>query len=180
MREQEILQLYLEDVYQHDGIWVFDLNENHPDKRLKTPQSKRLVPLHSDLIDLGLIDLWEPKKTNLKDKRLFEDANVASDGTYSSTFSKWFSRYLTNIGIKTAKTSFHSLRHNMKDGFRNSGASVELAENFMGRSTGTTGEAYGSGHSVLSLHDALHKIKFTDQIAILKSRGKQIKSDLHI
>ncbi len=175
MRLQEILQLYLEDVYQHDGLWVFDLNENHPDKNLKTPQSKRLVPIHSDLIELGLIDLWEEKKTNLKDKRLFEDANVASDGTYSSTFSKWFSRYLTNIGIKTAKTSFHSLRHNMKGGFRNSGASDELAENFMGRSTGTAGEAYGSGYSVQSLHDALHKIKFTTQIAVVKTQGEVIK-----
>jgi integrase len=175
MRLQEILQLYLEDVYQHDGLWVFDLNENHPDKNLKTPQSKRLVPIHSDLIAMGLIDLWEKKKTNLKDKRLFEDAKVASDGTYSSTFSKWFSRYLTNIGIKTAKTSFHSLRHNMKDGFRNSGASDELAENFMGRSTGTTGEAYGSGYSVQSLHDALHTIKFTTQIAVLKTQREVIK-----
>jgi integrase len=175
MRLQEILQLYLEDVYQHDGLWVFDLNKNHPDKRLKSPQSKRLVPIHSDLIELGLIDLWEKKKTNLKDKRLFEDAKVASDGTYSSTFSKWVSRYLTNTGIKTAKTSFHSLRHNMKDGFRNSGASDELAENFMGRSTGTTGEAYGSGYSVQSLHDALHKIKFTTQIAVLKTQREVIK-----
>jgi len=175
MRLQEILQLYLEDVYQHDGLWVFDLNENHPDKNLKSPQSKRLVPIHSDLIELGLIDLWEKKKTNSKDKRLFEDAKVASDGTYSSTFSKWFSRYLTNIGIKTAKTSFHSLRHNMKDGFRNSGASDELAENFMGRSTGTTGEAYGSGYSVQSLHDALHTIKFTTQIAVLKTQREVIK-----
>jgi integrase len=175
MRLQEILQLYLEDVYQHDGLWIFDLNENHPDKHLKTPQSKRLVPIHSDLIELGLIDLWEKKKADSNDKRLFEDAKVASDGTYSSTFSKWFSRYLKNMGIKTAKTSFHSLRHNMKDGFRNSGASDELAENFMGRSTGTTGEAYGSGYSVESLHDALHKIKFTTQVAVLKNQREVIK-----
>ena len=142
---------------------------------MKTPQSKRLVPIHSDLVELGLIDVWEKKKADSNDKRLFEDAKVASDGTYSSTFSKWFSRYLKNMGIKTAKTSFHSLRHNMKDGFRNSGASDELAENFMGRSTGTTGEAYGSGYSVQSLHDALHTIKFTTQIAVLKTQREVIK-----
>jgi len=63
----------------------------------------------------------------------------------------------------------------MKDGFRNSGASDELAENFMGRSTGTTGEAYGSGYSIQSLHDALHKIKFTTQVSVLKNRGEVIK-----
>ena len=160
MREQEILQLYLEDVYQHDGIWVFDLNENHPDKRLKTPQSKRLVPLHSHLIDLGLIDLLEQRIAELKTGRFFDDIRMASDGTYSGNFSKWFSRYLVNIGIKNAKTSFHSFRHNMKDAFRNAGESDELAENFMGRATGTTGEAYGSGFSVERLHTALHKLQF--------------------
>jgi hypothetical protein len=63
----------------------------------------------------------------------------------------------------------------MKDGFRNSGASDELAENFMGRSTGTTGEAYGSGYSVQSLHDALHTIKFATQIAVLKTQREVIK-----
>ena len=136
------------------------MNTNHTDKRLKTPQSKRLVPVHKDLIKLGLIDFWQMKQTTKESKRLFEDALLANDGTYSSTFSKWFSRYLKNIEIKTDKTSFHSLRHNMKDFFRQVGESDELTENFMGRSTGSTGEAYGSGFSVERFNEALHKINF--------------------
>ncbi len=168
MRLQEVLQLYLEDIYQHDNIWVFDLNTNHQDKSLKTPQSKRLVPIHSDLLALGFLDLLEGKISSKKSKRLFEDTKPASDGSYSSTFSKWFSRYLKNINVKTDKTSFHSFRHNIKDGFRDVGESDELAENFVGRSTGTNGESYGSGFSVSRLHEALHKIKFTEQIGVLK------------
>ena len=157
MRMQEILQLYVTDVYQKDEIWVFDLNEYHEDKKLKSPQSKRLVPIHKDILDLGFKDFVADKKS----ERLFEDAAMASDGTYSSTFSKWFSRYLSNINIKTDKTSFHSLRHNMKDFFREVGESDELAENFLGRSTGTTGEAYGGGFSLQRYDEALHKIRFT-------------------
>ena len=160
MREQEILQLYVEDVRQYDNTWVFDLNLNHPDKRLKTIQSKRLVPLHEDLIYLGFLSFLESRTKEDAKGRLFSDAPMAVDGTYSSTFSKWFSRYLKKIGIKTDKTSFHSFRHNIKDGFRNSGCSDELAENFVGRSTGTTGEAYGQGFSVARLHEALHRIEF--------------------
>jgi len=166
MREQEILQLYKEDIYDKDGIWVFDLNTSHEDKRLKTQQSKRLVPIHAELISLGLLDLLKQKQANGASPRFFEDARLASDGTYSSTFSKWFSRYLKNITIKTDKTSFHSLRHNMKDFFRQIEESDELAENFMGRSTGSTGEAYGSGFSVERFSEALHKIKFTDILKI--------------
>jgi hypothetical protein len=100
--------------------------------------------------------------------RFFEDAPLANDGTYSSTFSKWFSRYLENIEIKTDKTSFHSLRHNMKDFFRHIEESDELAENFMGRSTGSTGEAYGSGFSLERFSEALHKIKFSDILKLRK------------
>ena len=160
MREQEILQLYIEDVRKYENIWVFDLNLNHPDKKLKTVQSKRLVPLHEDLISLGFLSFLESRTKQDAKGRLFSDAPMAADGTYSSTFSKWFSRYLMNIGTKTDKTSFHSFRHNTKDGFRNSGCSDELAENFVGRSTGTTGEAYGQGFSVARLHEALHRIEF--------------------
>ena len=163
MRLQEILQLYHQDVYQKESIWVFDLNENHKDKTLKTSQSHRLVPVHKDLIKLGLLDFIESHKGN---KRVFEDASLANDGTYSSTFSKWFSRYLEKVELKTAKTSFHSFRHNLKDFFRQTGESDELAENFMGRTTGTTGEAYGSGFSVQRLNEAIQKISFEDYVSL--------------
>ena len=159
---QEILQLYIVDIYKTNEIWIFDLNENHEDQRLKTPQSKRLVPLHRDLLNLGFIEFVETRRS----ERLFTDAKASSDGTYSSTFSKWFSRYLRSIGLKTDKTSFHSLRHNMKDFFRQTGESDELAENFMGRTTGTTGEAYGSGFSVQRLNEAIQKISFEDYISL--------------
>ena len=161
MRLQEILQLYVEDVYSQDGIWVFDLNLNHEDQRLKSPHSRRLVPLHPYLIKLGILEHLKIRKATGKSQRLFPDAKIASDGTYSSTFSKWFGRYLKNINIKTDKTSFHSLRHNVKDLFRQSGESDELAENFVGRSTGSTGEAYGSGFTAERLQEALNKLNYT-------------------
>ena len=168
MRMQEILQLHLEDIYQKEGIWVLDLNTNHHDKRLKSPQSKRLVPLHKKLVELGFLKFVEDKRAASNSPRLFDDAKLANDNTYSSTFSKWFSRHLEKLGIKTDKTSFHSLRHNLKDSFREAGESDELAENFMGRSTGSTGEAYGSGFSIKKQHQAINKIKF-NQIIIRDS-----------
>ncbi|MAV25539.1 MAG: hypothetical protein CMQ05_05410, partial [Gammaproteobacteria bacterium] len=88
MRMQEILQLYVADVYQTNNIWLFDLNENHKDQKLKSPQSKRLVPIHHNLLDLDFLEFLRSKGSG----RLFEDAPLASDGTYSSRFSKWFSR----------------------------------------------------------------------------------------
>ena len=156
MRMQEILQLYVVDVYQTRDIWVFDINQNHSDQKLKNQQSKRLVPIHDGLIDMGFLEFLKTRKS----ERLFEDAKLSNDKTYSHSFSKWFSRYMSHIGIKTKKTSFHSLRHNVKDFFRQIGESDELSENFMGRTTGTTGEAYGSGYSIERYHSAINKINF--------------------
>lgn len=159
MREQEILQLHCEDLIQYKGIWVFSVNSLHEDKRLKTPQSERRVPIHIDLIELGLLKHLENQRSR-GHHRLFPDAAMSCDGTYSSTFSKWFSRYLSNIGIKTKKTCFHSLRHNIKDNFRNAGESDELSEHFCGRKTGSTAERYGSAYSVKRFYEALHKLQF--------------------
>lgn len=159
MREQEILQLHCEDLIQYKGIWVFSVNSLHEDKRLKTPQSERRVPIHIDLIELGILEHLENQRSR-GHRRLFPDAAMSCDGTYSSTFSKWFSRYLTNIGIKTKKTCFHSFRHNIKDNFRNAGESDELSEHFCGRKTGSTAERYGSAYSIERFHEALHKLQF--------------------
>ena len=114
--------------------------------------------MHDDLLETDFLEFLKSKKS----ARLFDDAPLSSDGTYSTTFSKWFSRYLSNIDIKTDKTSFHSLRHNMKDFFRQIGESDELSENFMGRTTGSTGEAYGSGFSIERYHSAVNKINFDE------------------
>ena len=119
------------------------------------------MPIHDKLVQMGLHEFWE-KKQQSGHQKLLGDPPLASDGTYSSIFSKWFSRYLTNLGIKTDKTSFHSLRHNVKDFFRQVGESDELSENLMGRSTGSTGEAYGSGFSVERSNEALQKINLDE------------------
>ncbi len=46
MRQNEIAQLYLDDIRQDHDTWVFDINANTPDKHIKTKNSKRLVPMH--------------------------------------------------------------------------------------------------------------------------------------
>ena len=170
MRLQEILQLYVEDVYQANGVWVLDLNTNHDDKKLKTDQSKRVIPIHDDLVTAGLIEFRNRREGN-ESQRLFPDALLSGDGTYSSTFSKWFGRYLKKIDIKTDKTSFHSFRHNTKDFFRAAEISDELSEHYLGRLTGKTGEAYGSGHNVESFAKAVAKIKFSDYLDVNILKG---------
>ncbi len=106
-RLEEICQLHLEDIRQDHGVWVFDINDKE-EKKLKNRSSERLVPIHLELINLGLLEFADVlrKKGNL---RLFPELKQQRDG-YGQTVSKWFGRYKKRCGIGEGKT-FHSFRH---------------------------------------------------------------------
>jgi integrase len=107
-RLNELCQLYLDDLYQIEGLWVFDFNEDL-DKKLKTPSSKRIIPIHAMLIDLGLIEY----AANLRKKghvRLFPELKKGRDG-YGTSASKWFGRYRHKYGVSHDLKDFHSFRH---------------------------------------------------------------------
>lgn len=106
-RLEEICQLHLGDIRQEDGVWVFDINDNH-EKNLKTLSSVRLIPIHPQLITLGLLDHVNQLEAK-GELRLFPELRQRRDG-YGQTVSKWFQRYKVRCGIEEGKT-FHSFRH---------------------------------------------------------------------
>lgn len=55
-RLNEISQLELDDIQQKEGIWYFNMNDEGDDKRLKTAAAKRLVPIHNELLILGILE----------------------------------------------------------------------------------------------------------------------------
>ena len=63
MRLNEICSLYLDKIIQKSGNhrekrWCFNISEekHRPDKKLKTQSSRRIIPIHDTLIDLGLVE----------------------------------------------------------------------------------------------------------------------------
>ncbi|WP_167496448.1 site-specific integrase [Desulfopila sp. IMCC35006] len=106
-RLEEICQLHLEDIRQEDGVWVFDINDKN-EKRLKNMSSERLVPIHPQLMDLGLID-YAKFLQGKGEARLFPELQQRRDG-YGQTVSKWFGRYKERLGFGKGQT-FHSFRH---------------------------------------------------------------------
>jgi len=119
-RLNEICQLYVSDIKEVDGIWVIDINDEE-DKKLKTLNSKRQVPIHSTLIkELKFLKYVERLKG--KEKRLFPELKNSRDG-YGQAFSKWFNttyRKNTNVGQSNdEKKNFHSFRHTFCNNFKN-------------------------------------------------------------
>ena len=113
-RLNELCQLYKSDVYQdqESQIWVLDINEKSQDKKLKSNNHSRIVPIHPLLIKLGFIKFVESVKT----ERLFNELKMKRGG-YHDALSKWFnrtyrSRKHCNVGNEPGeKKNFHSFRH---------------------------------------------------------------------
>jgi integrase len=55
MRMNEICQLHCDDVRVIDNVWCFDVNKDTPDKTLKSKAARRIVPIHTTLIEVGFI-----------------------------------------------------------------------------------------------------------------------------
>ena len=143
MRCGEICSLYLDNIREISGNqrtkrWCFDILEepNRPDKRLKTQSSRRIVPIHDTLLDLGFIDFINLLKKDTKRKRVFEELDYR-EGTYIRSISRFFNnRYLPLLGIKTNKNGFHSFRHSVKDHLKQLGVEPHFINELVGHSQG--------------------------------------------
>jgi translation initiation factor 2 beta subunit (eIF-2beta)/eIF-5 len=55
-RSNEIAQLYVKDIQSDDGIDYIVIDDSHDNQSIKNDASRRNVPLHPHLIDLGFLD----------------------------------------------------------------------------------------------------------------------------
>lgn len=114
-RLEEICQLHVDDIVQEDGVWCLDINDNGR-KSLKTPSSKRFVPLHDTLVrDLGFLQYVERLKEE-DETLLFPELEPKASGRFSDNLSKWFGRYRRKVQVqegRDGKKDFHSFRHTL-------------------------------------------------------------------
>ena len=118
----EIAQLHLTDIWQNDhGIWLFDIIDGSDDdddgapsrKSLKNANARRQIPLHPELIRLGLLN-WKEQLQTAGYRRLFPELKHDEVKGYGKSFSKSYSRYLGGLGLpRDGRKVFHSLRHTM-------------------------------------------------------------------
>ena len=119
-RLNEIAQLRMNDIVSEDGIACFNITDR-PDrgesnegreyiqKTVKTHAGKRLVPIHSRLIQLGFLDYLAESK-NKGWVLVFQDLDHAQI-KYGSLVSKWFARYCDSVGLTDSDLTFHGFRH---------------------------------------------------------------------
>jgi len=121
-RPGEIGQLTIDDVRKEHGSWIMHITDDGgADKSIKNDNSKRILPVHQQLIELGLIDHHSRMK-RAGETRLFPKAKRNSRGQMMADFSRMFSRYLSGLGIKNGRGySQYSFRHGAADALRRAG-----------------------------------------------------------
>lgn len=110
LRSEEILQLKPADVKCDDGIHYFDIARG-TGQSLKSQNARRLVPLHSQLIELGFLTLVELQRKRGA-TRIFDRAKRSKTKRLSFTgnFTKTFNYRRRTNGIYDPRKDLHGLR----------------------------------------------------------------------
>ena len=163
-RLNEICQLHLSDIRRIDGTWCFDLNDDGEDKHLKAVASKRRVPMHPRLIELGLPDHVQHLRDGGNTK-LFPNFTYCIKNGWGRQLGRWFNdRLLPDLGLKSRGHVFHSLRHTVVTKLTQSGVPNEIVKALVGHSQkGVTLQVYfKTGYTMPQLSDAISQLRFTN------------------
>jgi integrase len=134
-------------------------------KTLKTKSSSRIVPLHPELGRLGFLKYVDAVKQGSGESEwLFADISPDAAGG-SKAWSKWFGRYLRELGITSSSKVFHSFRHTFKNALRHARLPEDMADALMGHAGAGTGRKYGGKDMLLNfgvdaLVHALSDVKY--------------------
>jgi len=153
-------------------LWLIGINENPKvasgKKRIKNTNSKRNVPIHPRLIELGFLEYCEVQRKKGTDNMLFDYLVFNKRNGYGGLIGRNFNDYLKKIDVWVRlKKVFYSFRHTIYDHLNNAGVVSERRELIAGRSSNdkakTTGErVYGNKNAVkaLNIYDDVLKMDF--------------------
>lgn len=166
-RINELAQLSLTDIKQTQaGTWFIDLallDDESQKKRRKNPNSRRAVPIHDHLIDLGIVK-WKEALEAAGYERLFQELSYDKTKGYGKGPTKWFSSYLKGLGWpRDNRKVFHSFRSTLaSECIQRLKLSVMDTSQITGHSRGpvTAVHGYIKDQSVDELKSTVNRLKF--------------------
>lgn len=151
---------YQDEAGADQKAWFFRFSPDPERLRaLKNDDSERTVPVHPELIRLGLLRYAQSVEEE-GETQLFPRLTAHASGQRAHKWGQWFSAYLRNsCGVPDRRTVFHSFRHSLKDAGRESGVSEELQRAIMGHSQEGVAGSYGLGFSRRRIVEAMGQIR---------------------
>jgi integrase len=161
-RQNELCQLNINHIKESDdSIWYIDITDEEEggskkkskDKSLKSDAAKRLVPIHSKLIELGFLDFVKEERTGPYAHMLFSTGLTQSKtGKWNKNASKWFNGYGVDDSIQSERGTkgykqhcgftsntgkvFHSFRKSFATNLYNQEANMEELSKLIGHESG--------------------------------------------
>jgi len=152
-RLNEISQLYLDDIieYETDKFYIFvsdatpeTVNTKKPtkahDKSIKNPNSKRVIPIHPLLIELGLVDYVKALKST-GEERLFPELIYDEVKGYGKAAGRWFNEHFLGRQLnfeRDGMKAFHSFRHTFVTSLINKATPEYVISGIVGHERGET------------------------------------------
>ncbi len=133
-RASEIAQLWTDDITPAVGVEVIEFRENKArNQKLKNESSHRAVPMHAELIRLGLPEYVQ----SLPLGPLFPFLPVEGANGAGGQFGQWFGNFKRAKGFESTTKTLHSFRHLVASELR----LLSVAESLADAITGHTGES---------------------------------------
>ncbi|MEJ6404954.1 site-specific integrase [Yoonia sp. 2307UL14-13] len=159
-RLNEICQLNIADIGMEDGIQFISItDEGEGNKRLKANASRRRVPVHPKLTELGF-DAFVADRA--KDVRLFSDYSYCPKNGHGRKLGRWFNDQLAPaLGVKSESHKFHSFRHTMVTRLAQADVQQPIIQSIVGHEReGVTQQNYlREGYTLKQLSEALQKFE---------------------
>jgi integrase len=140
-RMGELGQLELDDLKVRDGVHVLDIHKEVKGSKVKTVNGVRQIPVHSELIRLGLLDYARDLRA-AGETKLFP--SLHRDGTKSPTYIcvQAFRAFLNSVGVTQPLATFHSYRHNVSSALENAEVSNVRIHRLIGHADGSIDARY--------------------------------------
>jgi integrase len=161
-RLEELCQLHISDVITDAAIPYFSIDDKHNNQHIKSDSSRRDIPIHHELVELGFIQFVN-EKLAMQETMLFGYLKPQRS-KYGHQPSKWFGKFKHAQKVSDSKKVFHSFRHTMVESLRQSRAYDYEIKAILGHSSGSiTHDIYGSSATAIQLiNDAIQKISFKE------------------
>lgn len=174
-RPSELAQIKLRSVREERGVLVFAIEE-----RTKNAQSRRVIPIHSRLIGLGLdvylaglrsrgethlFPQWFEQGEAARRKAEEKEAQTGRNSTINEHFPKYLPKrvnvtYLPRVGVKAKGKDFYSFRHTFKTGLSLAGVPKDIRYYLTGHTESDVGAVYEHGIAIDVMKDAIERLSF--------------------
>ncbi|MBF6630262.1 MAG: site-specific integrase [Comamonas sp.] len=158
----ELAQLRVSDITEEDGIPVIRITDEGEDQKVKTNASRRYIPIHSELIRLGLLEYAE-------EIRKASQESLWPHLRNPNVMSAWFGRYRKSVGLDDKWLDFHSFRHTVRTRLAKAQVQEKIQDAITGHETGgSTGRKVYTHLDMHDLKEAIEKLSYGTPLELPK------------